>query len=133
MSVTPAPHKEIIHKKTTKFTRIQSDRFNRLKPSWRATRGIDSKYRRKYRGTPAHPEIGYGSDKETKHMLPSGFFPFIVRSLGDLEVLTTKNTTHCAVISHQIGGALRRKIEKRAQELDIHVQNAGFRMKAEEQ
>ena len=128
-----APHKPIVHKKTTRFTRIQSDRFNRLGPAWRKPRGIDSRYRRKWAGGPKHPKSGYGSDNETKFMLPNGFRPFIVRQLEDLEAIMTKNTTYCAVISHQIGGSLRRKIEKRAEELDIMVANKGFRMKKEEQ
>ena len=129
----PAPHKPIVHKKTTKFCRIQSDLFKRVKPSWRLTRGIDSRFRKQERGTPKHPSIGYGTDNETKFMLPTGFIPVIVRTVKDLDMLLTKNTTHCAVISHQCGGALRRKIEKKAEELDICVANAGHRMKAEEQ
>ena len=122
MPATPAAHKAIVHKKTTKFCRIQSDLFKRVKPSWRLTRG-----------TPKHPSIGYGTDNETKNMIGEGWFPVIVRTVKDLDMLLTKNTTHCAVISHQCGGALRRQIEKKAEELDIHVFNAGYRMKKEEQ
>ena len=133
MPATPAAHKAIVHKKTTKFCRIQSDRFKRVKPSWRLTRGIDSRFRKQERGTPKHPSCGFGTDKETKFMTPEGWFPVIVRTVKDLDMLLTKNTTHCAVISHQCGGALRRQIEKKAEELDIHVCNAGFRMKKEEQ
>ena len=133
MPETAASHKPIVHKKTTKFVRIQSDRFRRLDSAWRKPRGIDSAFRRKWAGRPAHPHCGFGSDAETKFMLPSGFRPFIVRSLADLEALQQNNTTYCAVISHQIGGELRRKIEKKAQELDIKVANSGFRMKKEEQ
>ena len=133
MPAEPAPHKAIVHKRTNKFVRIQSDRFKRVSASWRRPKGIDSPYRRKYRGTPTHPSCGFGSDAETKFMLPSGFFPVIVRNVADLEQLTQKNTTHCAVIAGQTGAALRRKIEQRAQELDINVANAGCRMKKEEQ
>jgi len=133
MPQTAAPHKEIVHKKTTKFTRIQADRFKRLKSAWRKPRGIDSRYRRKWATTPAHPHCGFGSDLETKFMLPNGFRPVIIRCLNDLEPLVTQNSTHCAVISHQCGGALRRQIEKRAVELDVFVANQGYRMKKEEQ
>ena len=134
MPATAAPHKPIVHKKTTKFNRIQSDLYKRVKSSWRLTRGIDSRFRKQTRGTPKHPSIGYGTDNETKYMLPeTGFIPVIVRTVKDLDMLTTKNTTHCAVICHQCGGQLRRAIEKRAEELDIHVFNAGCRQRAEEQ
>ena len=133
MPATPAEHKPIVHKKTTRFNRIQSSLHVRVKPSWRLTRGIDSRFRKQTRGTPKHPSIGYGTDNETKFMLPSGFIPVVVRTVKDLDMLLTKNTTHCAVISHQCGGLLRRQIEKKAEELDINVANAGYRMKAEEQ
>ena len=133
MSVTPAPHKEIIHKKTTKFCRIQSDRFKRVKPSWRLTRGIDSRFRKQERGTPKHPSIGYGTDNEVKHMLACGFVPVIVCNMADLEALLTKNTTHCALISGQVGGALRAKMIQKAQELNIHVENPKKNVKRDEE
>lgn len=126
---TPAEHKTIIKKRTTRFNRIQSDRFKRVKPSWRATRGIDSRFRRLYRGLPQHPSIGFGSDNETKYMLADGFIPVIVRTISDLEALRTQNTTHSAIIAAQTGAKLRRQIEQKAAELDIKVENAGARAK----
>ena len=127
-TVQPAPHKDIIKKRTKKFNRIQSDLHVRVKSSWRRTRGIDSRLRRKERGTPSHPAAGYGSDLETKYMLPSGFKPYIVHNVQDLEPLTTQNTIYAAVIAHAVGGKLRREIEKVAQEKNIHVVNAGCRI-----
>ena len=127
-SVAPAPHKEIIKKRTKKFNRIQSDLHVRVKSSWRRTRGIDSRLRRKERGTPSHPAAGYGSDLETKFMLPTGFKPYIVHNVADLEPLVTQNEVYCAVIAHSVGGKLRREIEKAAQEKNIAVYNAGCRL-----
>lgn len=129
----PAAHKPIVHKRTKRFTRLQSDIFVRVRPSWRNPRGIDGRQRRKERGTAPHPNVGYGTDAEVRGMLPNGFRPFIVRNLADLEMLTTQNTTHCAVISHMVGAQLRRKIEARAAELDVLVANAGCRMKKQEE
>ena len=132
-TIVAAEHKPIIKKKTTHFNRIQSDLHVRVKSSWRLTRGIDSRFRRKERGTPAHPNAGYSSDKATKYMLPNGFKPVLVHNVKELEPLFMNNTTCCAVIAHAVGGKLRREIEKVAQEKNILVVNAGCRMKKEEQ
>lgn len=131
--IVAAPHKDIVKKKTNHFKRIQSDRFVRVKESWRHVRGIDSRFRRKYRGTPTHPSCGFGSDNETKYMLPNGFKPFMVHNVKDLEAIFTQNTQYAAVISHKVGGQLRRKIEAEAKAKNILVINEGFRKKTEEQ
>jgi large subunit ribosomal protein L32e len=132
-TIEPAPHKAIIKKRQKKFIRIQSDLHKRVKPSWRHIRGIDSRFRRKYRGTPSHPSVGFGSDKETKYMLPNGFKPYLVHNEKDLEALFTQNTVYAAVIAHAVGGTLRRKIEATAQDKNILVINAGTRQKKQEQ
>jgi large subunit ribosomal protein L32e len=132
-AIEAAPHKPIIKKKTKKTARIQSDRFVRVKPSWRHCRGIDSPYRRKYRGTPSHPSCGFGSDKETKGMLPNGFKPYLVQSLKDLEPLFTQNAKYAVVITHPVGAILRRKIEQAAADKGLLVVNAGARQKKQEE
>jgi large subunit ribosomal protein L32e len=131
-TVEAAPHKAIVKKKTKKFVRLQSDRFKRVKPSWRHVRGIDSRIRRKYRGTPTHPSSGFGSDKETKYLLPNGFKPYRVHNEKDLEPLFTQNTKYAVVIGHAVGGALRRKIEQIAKDKNLVVVNEGARQKKQE-
>jgi large subunit ribosomal protein L32e len=131
--IEAAPHKPIVKKKTKKFRRIQSDTIARVRPSWRHIRGIDSRFRRKYRGTPLHPSCGFGSDKATKHMLPNGFKPTLVHNVKDLEPLFAQNTLYAAVIAHAVGGAQRRKIEQVAADHKILVINPGCRQKKEEQ
>ena len=132
-SVAPAPHKDIIKKRTKKFNRIQSDLHVRVKSSWRRTRGIDSRLRRKERGTPSHPAAGYGSDLETKYMLPTGFKPYIVHNVKDLEPLVTQNTIYAAVIGHAVGSKARRIIEQAAAEKNIFVVNANCRPSKKEE
>ena len=59
--------------------------------SWRRPKGIDSRCRRKFKGTTLMPNIGYGSSKKTKHLLPNGFLKFIVHNVADLSMLLMHN------------------------------------------
>merc|ERR1711910_30882 len=72
MAITPASKPKIVKKRTKKFTRHQSDRYKKLSRNWRKPKGIDNRVRRKFKGMYIMPNIGYGSAKTTKHMLPIG-------------------------------------------------------------
>ncbi|CAO2606237.1 60S ribosomal protein L32 [Lemmus lemmus] len=62
-----------------------------LQRNWRKPRGIDNRVRRRFKGQILMPNIGYGSNKKTKHMLPSGFRKFLVHNVKELEVLLMCN------------------------------------------
>ena len=121
-----------VHKKVTKFKRYQSDGFFRVGPSWRKPKGIDGRQRRRFKGAPKMPKIGYGTDKRTKHYLPNGFLKFRVTKLADLELLLMHNRTYCAEIAHSVGAKTRKEIVDRAAALGVRVTNANARLRAEE-
>lgn len=37
------------------------------------------------------PNIGYGSNKKTKHLLPNGFLKYIIHNVSDLNLLLMHN------------------------------------------
>lgn len=41
--------------------------------------------RRKFKGTPLHPNIGYGSNKKTRNLLPNGLYDALIHNVADLE------------------------------------------------
>ena len=50
--------------------------FMHMQENWRKQKGIDSRVRRKFKGCGVlEPNIGYGSNRKTRHLLPSGKSP----------------------------------------------------------
>ncbi|KAK7807277.1 hypothetical protein U0070_016649 [Myodes glareolus] len=78
---------KIVKKRTKRFIRHQSDLYVKIKRNWRKPRGIDNRVRRRFKGQILMPNTGYGNNKKTKHMLPSGFPKFLVHNVKELEVL----------------------------------------------
>merc|ERR1712243_3145 len=73
MAIRPLVKHKIVTKRTKKFIRHQSDRYKKIKQSWRKPKGIDNRVRRRFKGQFLMPSIGYGSAKKTKHVCPDGF------------------------------------------------------------
>ncbi|CAL9770755.1 unnamed protein product [Musa acuminata subsp. burmannicoides] len=103
-----------------------------LKTNWRRPKGIDSRVRRKFKGCTLMPNIGYGSDKKTRHYLPNGFKKFVVYNVAELELLMMHNRTYCAEIAHNVSTKKRKLIVERAAQLDIVVTNKLARLRSQE-
>merc|ERR1712144_41045 len=128
----PMSRPKIVKKKTNKFKRHQSDLHDRVSESWRRPKGIDSRVRRKFKGKVLMPNIGYGSNKKTRHMLPDGFKKFLINNVSDLELLMMYNRTYAAEVASSVSRKTREAILERAKVLDIKVTNASARMQSEE-
>merc|ERR1711990_563629 len=132
MAITPASKPKIVKKRTKKFTRHQSDRYKKLSRNWRKPKGIDNRVRRRFKGMYVMPNIGFGSAKTTKHMLPIGFRKVLVHNVKELEVLMMQNKKFCAEIAHGVSAKNRKVLVERAQRLCIRVTNANARLRSEE-
>ncbi|CAH2046206.1 unnamed protein product, partial [Thlaspi arvense] len=128
----PLLTKKVVKKRSAKFIRPQSDRRITVKESWRRPKGIDSRVRRKFKGVTLMPNVGYGSDKKTRHYLPNGFKKFVVHNVKELELLMMHNRTYCAEIAHNVSTRLRKSIVERASQLDIAVTNKLARLRSQE-
>ncbi|KAF9597891.1 hypothetical protein IFM89_022252 [Coptis chinensis] len=100
----------------------QSDPKICVKQNWRRPKGIDSRVRRKFKGVTLMPNIGYGSDKKTRHYLSNGFKKFLVHNVSDLEIL----------MMHNVSTKKRKEIVERAAQLDIVLTNKLARLCSQE-
>merc|ERR1712114_108068 len=132
MAITPAERPKIVKKRTKRFLRHQSDRYDKVKQNWRKPKGIDNRVRRRFKGQYKMPNIGYGTWKKCKHVLPSGFKKFLVHNARELEILLMQNRTFAAEIAHSVSSNKRKDIVERAQQLDIKVTNPNARLRSKE-
>merc|ERR1711931_256012 len=130
--VRPLKQPNIVKKRHKKFIRHQSDRYVKVKQNWRKPKGIDNRVRRRFKGQFLMPNIGYGSNKKTKHICPDGYKKFLIHNIKELEVLMMQNKTFAAEIAHDVSSKKRKTIVDRAQQLSIHITNPNARLRSEE-
>jgi large subunit ribosomal protein L32e len=130
--VTPLVKRDVVKKRIKKFKRMQHDRKICVKTNWRRPKGFDSRVRRKFKGTTLMPNIGYGSNKKTRHVLPSGFVKFLVHNVRDLDLLLMHNRKYSAEIAHNVSTLKRKAIVERAAQLNVSVTNGSARLRSQE-
>lgn len=128
---------------TCRFTRHESDRYLRLKPSWRKPKGIDNRVRRQFKGQRRMPNVGYRNSRETRHVLPNGYkkvlihnskvcfqiikeMPFFKLMLQEMDVLLMQK--YCGEIAHVVASKKRKEIVERARQLRIVLTNGNARL-----
>lgn len=103
-----------------------------LQPSWRKPKGIDGVVRRRFKGNIKMPKIGYGTNKKTRHLLPNGFYKFVVNNVDELDMLLMQNRKYCAEIAHNVSARKRAAIVERAAQLNVRLTNGAAKLRSEE-
>lgn len=76
-------------------------------------------------------QIGFGSNKKTRHMMPSGHKAFLVHNTKDVDLLLMHNRTYAAEIAHAVSSRKRVEIVAKAKALGVKVTNAKARVRTE--
>ncbi|XP_037756235.1 60S ribosomal protein L32-like [Chelonia mydas] len=122
-ALRPLVKPKIIKKRTKKFIRHQPDHYVKIKRNWHKTRGINNRACRRFKGQILMPNVGYGSNRKTKYMLPTRFKKFLIDNVKELEVLPMSNKSYCAEIAHNVSSKSRKVIVERAAQLAIKITN----------
>jgi large subunit ribosomal protein L32e len=112
-----------IRKRNKPFNRHHSDRYKRLKTSWRKPRGIDNCVRRRFKGKTIMPNIGFGSDRKTRNLNVNGLLKVRVFNVKDLNMLIMSNRKFQAEVGKGVGSKKKGMILKKALSLDIKITN----------
>jgi len=132
-SIKPRKHKKILKKRIKKFLRYEYEDYpGRLKATWRRPRGIDNPVRRRFKGQRPMAKIGYGSDRVTRHLLPSGFKKFLIHSQKELEILLMNNTVYAGEIAGNLSARKKAVIVRRAAEMGVKLLNGRGKVRTEE-
>jgi len=108
-------------KKTPKFRRQESWKYDKLSEEWRRPKGIDNKMRKEFRGVPPRVKVGYRTPKMIRGLHPSGLRPVSVENVEQVERLTDQDVI--AVISSKVGRKTKRAITDKAKSIGVRVAN----------
>jgi large subunit ribosomal protein L32e len=76
-------------------------------------------------------QIGFGSNKKTRHMMPSGHKAFLVHNPQDVDLLLMHNRIYAAEIAHAVSSRKRVEIVAKAKALGVKVTNGKARVRTE--
>lgn len=111
----------MLKEKTPSFIRQESWRLTRVKPNWRRPRGIDNKIKKKIKGWPKMPNVGYRGPKAVRDLHPSGYRDLLIYNISMLDKV---NPHKDAIrLSRNIGRRKKIEIIQRADKLGIRVLN----------
>ena len=111
---------KFVRKDAKKKLRFQIKR----KIKWRRQKGRDSKIRQKMKSYPKMPDIGYGSQKKTRHLI-GGKRPIVIHGPRDLDFMQLDHG-HVIIVAHT---SLKNKIAiaKKAKEKNLKLHNINIK------
>jgi large subunit ribosomal protein L32e len=111
-------------KKKPQFRRTQGAMYTRLKgKGWRRPTGKHNKIGDNKKGKGEVPRIGYGANREMRHLHPCGLEDRLVSNENDIETIDPK--IQAARISSSVGGRKRAILLEELKKRKIKILNPG--------
>ncbi|MFH1638267.1 MAG: 50S ribosomal protein L32e [Candidatus Woesearchaeota archaeon] len=107
-------------KRKPDFVRQQGKSVKKLEEKWRQPKGMHSKLRRKNKGHPKHPSMGYSSPRLVRGLNSAGMKELVVNNIEDLSSIAQNM---CVVIAAGVGKRRRVAILRKALEMNLNVSN----------
>ena len=104
------------------FERYTKWHSARVRPNWRAPKGVLSKQRRGFKYRPPRVKVGYGKPALARHLHPSGFEEVLVANPDELALILDPKTQAARIVG-TVGARKRALIEKAAAEKSIRILN----------
>ncbi|NPA38684.1 MAG: 50S ribosomal protein L32e [Candidatus Nanohaloarchaeota archaeon] len=112
-----------LKKRIPTFKRVNASRYeSKLGDKWRKQRGRHNKIRRGIKGAGSKVSVGYGTQKDARHLHPAGYEEIKVESLKDLDKVKDTNTQAVRIAS-SVGLKKRLEILREAKKRGIYVLN----------
>mmetsp|Transcript_12062 Transcript_12062/g.16726 ORF Transcript_12062/g.16726 Transcript_12062/m.16726 type:complete len:110 (-) Transcript_12062:56-385(-) len=105
------------------FLKHNSKSLIRIKKKWRKPIGIDSKIRKRTKGSPKTPKIGYGSSKKLKSLNANGLKSIHVFNLDDLKSLIVLRKSFMFCLSKNISTKNKRLMRYFSNKFNIKLSN----------
>lgn len=106
------------------FERYSKWHSLRVKPNWRAPKGVLSKQRRGFKYRPPRVKVGYGKPALARGLHPSGFEEVMVANPDQLSLIEDPKTQAARIVG-TVGARKRALIEAAAALKNIRVLNPG--------
>lgn len=94
----------------------------RVKPAWRAPKGVLSKQRRGFKYRPPRVKVGYGKPALARGLHPSGFEEVLVANPDELRLIADPKTQAARIVG-TVGARKRALIEEAAAKANIRILN----------
>jgi large subunit ribosomal protein L32e len=113
-------------KKKPQFRRTQGAMYTRLKgKGWRRPTGKHNKIGDNKKGKGEVPRIGYGANREMRHLHPCGLDDILISNVKNIEGLNSER--HAARISASIGKRKKAVLLEELEKRKIKVLNPGVK------